>query len=481
MFRTLATTLLLFALAPTLCAQECLVANPSFEFSSLTTGNVAGWTTFGNVSPRSGQAAHGRFDVLVAGVSSGSGGLSGVWQEHEASSGYIFSSVVHVAHEAGNPLTGGASAIARVEWRNNAEQLISTEDATVLTPADATGTVHRRELFFGPAPGGTAVARLVLGTQSTPALEPGRAAFDLIEFIRLTFPSYDDTQWNDFPGGRTFQFAGHTWRVKGPLFTGPGPNWFSDSTANANVVGDDLHLAITGSPGNWSSVEVTLEDALGYGDYVFTTNSRLDLNADNVVLGLFLWQYPPCYDEANTWNQHNEFDVEISRWGDPNADLGQFVAQPYNYPGNLERFAIDYAQSQRVSYAFNWLPDRIECRAWTGGPDDESPSTTIHAWTYSGPHLPRPEQPRVHVNLWYFGDGPSDAQPQSALIDDFVYRAPPPPCQADLNGDGVIDNADIGAFVALFLAQDPSADFNADGIVDNADIGAFISEFLNGC
>jgi len=479
--RRLAPILFLLALPSTLHAQECLVANPSFEFASVSNGTVAGWTAFGNVQPRSGQAAHGRFDVLVAGDSTGSGGLSGVWQEHEASSGYVFSGVVHVAHEDANPLTGNASAIARVEWRNNAGQQIGSEDVTLLTPADASGTVHRREFFAGPAPAGTAAARLVLGTQTSPALEPGRAAFDLVEFIRLTLPSYDDTQWDDFPGGRTLDFAGHSWRVKGPLFAGPGPNWFSDSTANASVIGDDLHLAITGSPGDWSSVEITLEEPLGYGDYVFTTNSRLDLNADNVVLGLFLWQYPPCYDEANAWNQHNEFDVEISRWGDPTANLAQFVAQPYNFPGNLDRFAIDYARHQRVSYAFNWLPDRVECRAWAGGTDDESPTTTLHTWTYAGPHLPRPEQPRVHINLWYFGDGPWDGQPQLALIDDFVFRAPAPHCPADLNADGVLDNADIGAFVGAFLSQDPSADFTGDGVLDNGDIGAFVEAFLAGC
>ncbi|MFG0306774.1 MAG: GC-type dockerin domain-anchored protein [Phycisphaerales bacterium JB040] len=55
------------------------------------------------------------------------------------------------------------------------------------------------------------------------------------------------------------------------------------------------------------------------------------------------------------------------------------------------------------------------------------------------------------------------------------------PCAADVNGDGVLDNGDIGAFVALFLASDLAADFNADGILDNGDIGAFVASFLAGC
>lgn len=54
-------------------------------------------------------------------------------------------------------------------------------------------------------------------------------------------------------------------------------------------------------------------------------------------------------------------------------------------------------------------------------------------------------------------------------------------CVADITGDGVVDNGDIGAFVTLFIAADPAADFNGDGIIDNGDIGAFVTAFLEGC
>ncbi|MFG0306678.1 MAG: FG-GAP-like repeat-containing protein [Phycisphaerales bacterium JB040] len=57
----------------------------------------------------------------------------------------------------------------------------------------------------------------------------------------------------------------------------------------------------------------------------------------------------------------------------------------------------------------------------------------------------------------------------------------PDPCPADVNADGVLDNADIGAFVRLYLGADTGADFNGDGVIDSADIGAFVSVFLAGC
>ncbi|MFT5424378.1 MAG: hypothetical protein ACI89L_002173 [Phycisphaerales bacterium] len=55
------------------------------------------------------------------------------------------------------------------------------------------------------------------------------------------------------------------------------------------------------------------------------------------------------------------------------------------------------------------------------------------------------------------------------------------PCPADTNGDGILDNGDIGVFINLFLAGDLAADMNGDGILDNGDIGTFINAFLAGC
>jgi len=57
----------------------------------------------------------------------------------------------------------------------------------------------------------------------------------------------------------------------------------------------------------------------------------------------------------------------------------------------------------------------------------------------------------------------------------------PDDCPVDVNGDGILDNGDIGAFVTAFLAGDLATDFTGDGILDNGDIGAFVVAFLAGC
>ncbi|MFG0304753.1 MAG: FG-GAP-like repeat-containing protein [Phycisphaerales bacterium JB040] len=80
------------------------------------------------------------------------------------------------------------------------------------------------------------------------------------------------------------------------------------------------------------------------------------------------------------------------------------------------------------------------------------------------------------------GDGAPDfvgaASPANTV---HIIAGLPLPCEPDVNDDGILDNGDIGAFVTLFLAGDPSADFNDDGILDNGDIGAFVAAFLAGC
>ena len=52
------------------------------------------------------------------------------------------------------------------------------------------------------------------------------------------------------------------------------------------------------------------------------------------------------------------------------------------------------------------------------------------------------------------------------------------PCErADVNGDGVVNAADFGAWIAAFNAGLPAADQNCDGIINAADFGAWIANF----
>jgi hypothetical protein len=47
----------------------------------------------------------------------------------------------------------------------------------------------------------------------------------------------------------------------------------------------------------------------------------------------------------------------------------------------------------------------------------------------------------------------------------------------DLNGDGVVNGADLGLFIGLWGTSGPEGDFNNDGVVDGADNGLLIANW----
>jgi hypothetical protein len=71
--------------------------------------------------------------------------------------------------------------------------------------------------------------------------------------------------------------------------------------------------------------------------------------------------------------------------------------------------------------------------------------------------------------------------PEEVLCYDDDCEPGEPPCPCDINGDGILDLADIGGFIGCFTGMLPCGDLNSDGIWDLADIGLFISCFTAGC
>ena len=421
--RILSTFAVVVVLGAAFCAPangQCILANPSFEIAGSGGAVFGGWNQF-NLVGSTGEASHGAAAARVTGPNWGSWEMSGFWQSQDCAPGEQWEATGHVRHPSGRPLVGGSRALVNVEWRDAADELISFDSFTAADAASPTDEFLDFSFLSGPAPAGTVKARLVLGVVQDPAADQADAHFDQVTFYSTAAPTIDDIQWNDFPGGKTLDFGGRAWRVKGPGWYGPGYNYFCDAGPCVWVdESDRLHLTLQYVGGTWACTEVVTDEALGYGDYVLTTVGRLDLIDPQVVLGMFLWEYGPCWDYGYLWwNPFNEIDIEYSRWGDPGSDLAQFVAQPYDYPGNISRFDAAFADDELVSHAMRWLADRVEYRVWRGGPDDESPETTIHAWTYAGPHIPRPEQPRMHLNLWKLDGTP--AANQEVVFDDFTF------------------------------------------------------------
>jgi hypothetical protein len=94
---------------------------------------------------------------------------------------------------------------------------------------------------------------------------------------------------------------------------------------------------------------MSLTGSLGYGTYSFTVRdvSKLDPAA---VFTMFTWDY------AKPDQNYSEADIEISRWGDPKNENGQYVVQPYYVPANSSRFSVP---AGTVKHTLRWEPGRM--------------------------------------------------------------------------------------------------------------------------
>ena len=64
-------------------------------------------------------------------------------------------------------------------------------------------------------------------------------------------------------------------------------------------------------------------------------------------------------------------------------------------------------------------------------------------------------------------------------IEGGFWTALTPPCPADLDGDDMVDGADLGLLLAAWGPAPPgtAADLNADGVVDGADLGLLLADW----
>jgi len=240
-------------------------------------------------------------------------------------------------------------------------------------------------------------------------------------------PSAVATTLVNRPYPRSLAFGGYKWRVKeAPLCKlGPGPNFFSSDPGDVWVDDKGLHLRIRqGSGGQWFASEVVLQRSLGYGTYIFQTNSRVDTLDYNLVAGLFTW------DSKVPHPGHHEMDVEFARWKDPqNATNAQFVLQPCSQcPGcanNCSRFQVGLTKANKYLTLFmTWSPGSVDFKAYRGLYwDNPSASALIHQWTRTGTDVPTPGSENVRVNFWMVdGIPPSTGQDYELVVENFLFR-----------------------------------------------------------
>ncbi len=245
---------------------------------------------------------------------------------------------------------------------------------------------------------------------------------------------------------RTLSFGGLTWAVRSATeLSGPGPNYFSDSTEDAWVDSQGrLHLRVVQRGGNWWCTQVAAIGQVGYGTYVFYVSGNVHWMDQNIVLGFFTWD-----DNAYEVGHLNEIDIEITRWGNPVWRNLHYSVQPlYGPDTENERYdersdsAIFVLFDPKSTHTFSWRPDGVNFASYAGYGNPTvlelnswhfsaaNPARRSHEASLSTPvGIPVPSATTaICINLWLtdknkdgIGDPPSDSADQEVIIDSFEY------------------------------------------------------------
>lgn len=144
-------------------------------------------------------------------------------------------------------------------------------------------------------------------------------------------------------------FSGFRWRVrKVPSDRGGAVNPYDPGNVYVDETGA-LHLQIVDRKHQWTCSEVNLTRSLGYGTYSFTVEDTSHLEPA-VMFGMFTWDFSS--DQEN----HREFDINISRWGDGANQNAEFVMQPASEAINMSRFE---APAGRLKHTIIWEAGRV--------------------------------------------------------------------------------------------------------------------------
>lgn len=144
-------------------------------------------------------------------------------------------------------------------------------------------------------------------------------------------------------------FSGYQWRVrKVPSARGGTSNPYDPGNVYVDQSGA-LHLQIVNRNNQWTCSEVNVTRSLGYGTYEFTVEDTSHLEPA-AFFTIFTW------DHSSDQGNFGEFDINISRWGDPQNGNGQFVVQPAFVPLNMSRFE---APAGKLLYTIIWEEGRV--------------------------------------------------------------------------------------------------------------------------
>ncbi|MCA9285853.1 MAG: hypothetical protein KDA22_11590 [Phycisphaerales bacterium] len=164
----------------------------------------------------------------------------------------------------------------------------------------------------------------------------------------------------------------------------------------------------------------------------------------------------------------------IAAWSAAFEIPAQLLTSPLT-PGETYRLSAYLHQANRIDLAF---PGAFEIRLGNAGRVGDAiavgtwaPTETEDEWEYRSLEFVAPESASElpYLMLVPYAANLGSAYPGIDDIELVQFS-----CAADLNGDGQVDGADLGALLGAWGA-DGAADFDGSGTVDGADLGVLLA------
>jgi len=186
---------------------------------------------------------------------------------------------------------------------------------------------------------------------------------------------------------KKLRFGGYEWEVRQtPGIPAEARTVYDPANAWVDENGF-LHLRIAGSPGGWTSADLSLARSLGYGSYRFVVRDVSDLEP-SAALSISI------RDDAGIYREMN---IQISRWGQSGDKNAQYIVQPYFVPANMVRFL---APAGTLTWSLSWQPGRASFQTVRGsGAGGKGEMIAAHTFT-SG--VPSPETEAVRLTFFVF-------------------------------------------------------------------------------
>lgn len=187
----------------------------------------------------------------------------------------------------------------------------------------------------------------------------------------------------DLPTGPTLDWIGRSWRVhRSEIRRGAGPSRWTASPEALRVEGAVAQLSLQQDDRGWSGVELSTP--------LERRPRRLEVELDverldsRVVAGVFLYRDDSC-----------EIDLEVARWGEPDALPFQYAVAPADAPELLFRFDPGPGRSR---HRMRWRKRSLVWRVRS--------ARGRQRWVLRGDSVPRFDGHRLHLNLWTLDGGP---------------------------------------------------------------------------